>query len=222
MLRVENLLIPPVAALSFEVRPGECLGLEGRSGAGKSRLLRALADLEPSTGDVTFEGARRDETRAPDWRRMVRYLPAESGWWAPTALDHAPHGPAGQKFQRLMAALEIDSVLQTRPLETLSTGERRRIAIALALADEPRCLLLDEPTSGLDPVRTALVDELIRYQLLAGRVVVLASHDQVELGRLADRRLQLTPPDDRAPDHATPALTRAPAPVVSLAARGRR
>lgn len=194
MLRVEGLIVPPLPPLSFDVRPGECLGIEGASGAGKTRILRAIADLDATSGRVHFEGALKDELPAPEWRRLIRFVPAEPGWWAPDALGHTPPGTAGQKYRRLLADLDIGPDLFARPIEALSTGERRRIALALALADDPRCLLLDEPTAGLDPARASIVHELIRYQLLGGRVVVLASHDQGELGRLADQRLQLTPP----------------------------
>ena len=192
MLRVEKLVVAPLPPLSFEVAAGECLGLEGRSGSGKTRILRALADLDSTPGDIRLEGTRRTEVSAPEWRRRIRYVAADFGWWAATALDHAPLGPAGPKYQRLLAELDIDAATAARPIDQLSTGERRRVALALSLADDPRCLLLDEPVAGLDVARAALVDELIRYQLLAGRAVVLVSHDAAHLDRLADRRLQLT------------------------------
>ena len=194
MLRVENLIVGTLPPLSFSVKSGEILGVEGRSGSGKTRLLRAIADLDPAPGDVRLDGARREQMAAAQWRRRVRYVAAESGWWAATAHAHTPAGAAGPKYHRLLADLEIDTATAARPIDELSTGERRRIALALCLADDPRCLLLDEPTTGLDGARAALVDELIRYQALSGRVVLLVSHDAAQLDRLTQRRLQLTAP----------------------------
>ena len=76
----------------------------------------------------------------------------------------------------------------------LSGGQRQRVAIARALVLEPSVLLLDEPTSALDAASTALVEELIRFQILAGRSVMIASHDSGFVSRLAHARLQLAQP----------------------------
>ena len=196
MLRVDNLRVAPLPALSFEVAAGECLAIEGRSGSGKTRILRAIADLDPAPGHVRLEGLSRDEVSGAEWRRRVRYVPVDFGWWAPTLLAHGAQGAQGQKYRRLLSDLDIDEATARRAIELLSTGERRRAAFALSLADDPRCLLLDEPTDGLDAERAALVEELIRYQLLAGRTVVLVSHETGLLDRLATSRLQLTAPID--------------------------
>jgi ATPase subunit of ABC transporter with duplicated ATPase domains len=94
----------------------------------------------------------------------------------------------------MMAALNLDPRLLDAPLALLSTGERQRFALIRALVDEPRVLLLDEPTAALDPANAALVEEMIRYQLLAGKSVLIASHDRGLLARLAHQRLQLARP----------------------------
>jgi ABC-type multidrug transport system ATPase subunit len=178
------------------VADGECLAVEGPSGSGKTRLLRAIADLDEAPGHVFVDGAERSETRAPKWRRRVRYASAEPAWWTATAREAFPlPGPdAVTRLDRLMSAMALNPRLLDRPLSELSTGERHRLALARAMIDEPRVLLLDEPTSGLDPQTGAMVEELIRFQLLAGRSVVLASHDQSQIERLAHARLQLAKP----------------------------
>jgi len=79
----------------------------------------------------------------------------------------------------------------SRPIAELSTGERQRLGLIRALVDEPRVLLLDEPTSALDTTSAAMVEELIKYQLLAERIVLLVSHDVAQIERLAHARLQL-------------------------------
>ena len=67
----------------------------------------------------------------------------------------------------------------------------RRLGLLRAIADDPQVLLLDEPTSALDPPTGALVEELIKFQTLVGRIVVLVSHDAAQIGRLAQSRLRL-------------------------------
>src|ERR1700748_1317894 len=69
---------------SFTVAPGECVAVRGPSGAGKTLLLRTVADLDPNEGKVELDGADRDSIPGPRWRRKVVYMPAEPGWWADT------------------------------------------------------------------------------------------------------------------------------------------
>lgn len=193
MLKIEKLKIAGLPPLSFSVAAGECMAVDGPSGSGKTRLLRAIADLDPAPGYVSHAGVDRNEMTGAAWRRIVRYVSAEPAWWAATANDHVPTA-AQHRFQRLTIQLDLAASLLDQPIEALSTGERQRLALARALADEPKVLLLDEPTGALDTARAALVEEVIRFQLLAGRVVLLVSHDAGQLDRLADARLELAPP----------------------------
>jgi ABC-type iron transport system FetAB ATPase subunit len=188
VLRIDYLAIPGLPTLTFEVAQGECMAIEGPSGSGKTRLLRAIADLDPADGYVFLEGLERREMPAPQWRRRVRYASSEPAWWAATAREHLP---ASARIERLLAALALEAPVLDRPLAELSTGERQRLGLVRALADEPAVLLLDEPTSALDGASTALADELIKFQLLAGRIVLLVSHDEGQIARLAHARLQL-------------------------------
>lgn len=188
MLRVDYLAVPGLPTLTFEVPAGECLAVEGPSGSGKSRLLRAIADLDPAGGYVSLDGVERGEMAGPQWRRQVRYASAEPAWWATTPREHFP---TGAKLDRLLSALALEPRHLDRPLAELSTGERQRLGLLRALADEPRVLLLDEPTSALDATSAAMAEELIKFQLLAERIVLLVSHDAAQIERLAHARLLL-------------------------------
>ncbi len=190
MLRVEKLKVGTLPPLSFEVPAAECLAIEGPSGSGKTRLLRAMADLDPAPGYVYLEAIERGEMSAPDWRKRVRYVGAEPGWWAGTAAAHVPPPLLG-KFERLLPGLGLATDIIDQPIAELSTGERQRLALARALLDEARVLLLDEPCAALDSQSAALVEELIRYQILSGRAVVLVSHVEGQTSRLAHARLEL-------------------------------
>ncbi len=195
MLRAERLKTAGLPPLSFEVANGECLVVEGPSGAGKTRLLRAIADLDAAPGQVFVDGAERREMAATRWRQLVRYAAAEPQWWTDTPREAMPDGPQVMaRVERMAASLGVAPELLDRPVSLLSTGERQRLALVRAVVDEPRVLLLDEPTASLDVGSAALVEELIRFQLLAGRAVVLVSHDTGLAARLAHARLQLAPP----------------------------
>lgn len=185
------------APVSFEVGDGECLAIEGASGSGKTRLLRALADLDRGRGRVFLDGVEQSELSGPAWRANMRYVGAEPGWWTETAVGSFPTDKVAQaRAMRIAAALGLDPEQAQQPLRELSTGERQRFAIARALADDPKVLLLDEPTSGLDPASATLVEEVVRFRLLAGHIVLLASHDAALLARLSDLRLTLTKPKE--------------------------
>lgn len=194
MLRVEHLKVGQLPPLSFAVAAGECLAIEGPSGSGKTRILRAIADLDVAEGQVFLDGTGRHEMPATVWRKLVRYVAAEPGWWADTPRGTLLITPQTEaRTMRLLAAVGLADEMLDRPVTMLSTGERQRLALVRALQDEPKVLLLDEPTAALDLAATALVEELVRFQLLAGRCVLVASHDGALIGRLAHARLQLGP-----------------------------
>jgi UDP-glucose/iron transport system ATP-binding protein len=194
VLRAERLKVANLPPLDFEVGDGECMGLEGPSGSGKTRVARALADLEPVEGHIFVNGAERTEVPAPAWRRLVRYVSSEPGWWTETARESFPRDPAAiSALSRLMTNLNLAPELLDKPISVLSTGERQRLALVRSLIDTPPVLVLDEPTSALDRKNTALVEEILRYQLLNGGCIILISHDRAQIDRLADLRLQLAP-----------------------------
>ena len=222
MLKIEKLNIPGLPLLSFEVAAGECMGIEGPSGSGKTRILRAVADLDPAGGYVFLEGAERVEISAPQWRRQVRYVSAEPAWWADTARQHITSQPELQRYERMAASLGIEPAALDRPIAMLSTGERLRLGLARALADEPRVILLDEPTGALDPSATALTEELIRFQILAGRAVVLVSHVPGQMARLAHKQLQLGSSNPKSPAGTPPPEQPANTPDPRLATLAER
>lgn len=207
MLRIEKLKVKPLPPMSFVVQDGECLAIEGPSGSGKTRLLRAIADLDSAPGHIFLNGAERNEMPAPEWRKCVRYASAEPVWWTATARPAfiSSQKSAHERLTRLLAALALSPKILDQPVATLSTGERQRLALIRALLDEPKVLLLDEPASALDSEASALAAELIRFQILAGRSVIVTAHEQSAVSRLAHVKLQLVrPPGARAdPSHTS-------------------
>jgi UDP-glucose/iron transport system ATP-binding protein len=186
MLSVRNLRRPGLITASFDLADGECIAVRGPSGSGKTLLLRAIADLDPNDGDVTLDGRPRSEIPAPRWRRLVTYVPAESGWWAETVGAHFQDWPGAA---HLVEAFGLPTAARDTPIQRLSTGERQRFALIRALLLHPRVLLLDEPTSGLDPDGAAAVERQVATQLDAGAGAVWVTHDAAQEKRVARRCL---------------------------------
>jgi iron complex transport system ATP-binding protein len=194
-----------VRGLDFEIRPGRVLAVLGRNGAGKSSLLHVLAGLTaPAAGEVRL--AARPLAAWP--RRELAcqlglLMQASEDPFPGTALDTAlvgrhPHiefwqweSDADRAVARdCLAAMDL-AAFDTRDVGTLSGGERRRLAIATVLAQDPQVFLLDEPIQQLDPQHQLAV--LRRFRALAddGRTVVLSLHDPGLAARFADDALLL-------------------------------
>lgn len=162
------------------------MAVRGPSGAGKSLLLRAIADLDPNDGYVALDGRQRSAMRAPDWRRQVLYVPAQSGWWADTVGEHFSDWRAAVP---LLNALALPDEAGAWPIARCSTGELARLALIRALVREPKVLLLDEPTATLDAATVKAVEALICGLIKAGTSALWVTHDPLQAARVADRSL---------------------------------
>jgi ABC-type multidrug transport system ATPase subunit len=172
--------------IDFLLRHGECVSISGKSGAGKSVLLRMLADLDPHQGDALLDGAACSGMPAPKWRRMVTYVAAGSGWWDECV---GAHFSPGTDFPTLLPSVGISAEAWAWPVARLSTGERQRLSLLRALNPENRVLLLDEPTSGLDAESTSRVEALLRGRMSTGTAILLVTHDPEQARRMASRHL---------------------------------
>src|ERR1700736_6356597 len=106
MLQVRNLRTSILKPASFSLSAGEALAVRGPSGAGKTFLLRAVADLDPNEGLVTLDGRDRSTISGPEWRRLVGYVPAEPGWWADTVGEDFGEWTAALAFVRDLGLAE--------------------------------------------------------------------------------------------------------------------
>ncbi len=189
VLRVRDLKSPLVNPLSLELRAGECLALSGPSGCGKTCLLRALADLDPSQGEVWLDGVLREEIAAPLWRRRVALLPARSAWWEDRVEDHF-----ATPQELPLARLALAQNCLSRSIAKLSSGQLQRLALLRLLANQPRVLLLDEVTASLDPENVRRVEVLIsEYCASRGAAAIWVSHDPQQISRVSRRQLVLGP-----------------------------
>ena len=179
-----------VGPFSFSAEAGEIVVLRGRSGSGKTLLLRLLADLDPGEGEVVLDGRAREDEPAAEWRRRAVYVAAEPGWWEPTAGEH--FAPAHREEAHALAEhLAVRADALTDAVARLSTGERQRLAIVRALVLRPALLLLDEPSAALDGEAVLRLEALLRERSAQGAIVLLASHDASQADRLEARTLRI-------------------------------
>jgi ABC-type iron transport system FetAB ATPase subunit len=186
-LRIHGLKSPLAGPFELDLERGGCVGITGPSGSGKSLFLRMIADLDPNEGEVRLNGVARSGLPAPEWRRQVVYVPAESGWWSDHVADHF------RKDQReaadaLAARLDLPAGILDGPVSRLSTGERQRLALIRALVAASPVLLLDEPTSALDSLGARRIEALLRERLADGAAIVLVTHDPAQADRMAGGR----------------------------------
>lgn len=179
-----------VGPVTFDLQPGECVAVMGASGAGKTLLLRLLADLDPSEGRMTLGGMERDSMAPSNWRRRVMFVPAVSGWWAATAGEHFADGTRADA-EALCRVLRLPDDIMDRQVGHLSTGEKQRLALIRATLERPDILLLDEPTSGLDPEAALAVETYLAVLLGEGTGVLFVTHDAGQAWRMASRVYQL-------------------------------
>ncbi len=184
---LKNLRYHNLAPVNLVIQNGECLGLSGPSGSGKSLLLRALADLDPHGGDVLLDEQSMMDTKPCDWRKKVGLLPAESQWWFDTVGEHFPNYD-----ETILAKIGFDKQVMGWQVSRLSSGEKQRLALLRVLMNEPRILLLDEPTANLDRRFVGTVETLLLdYKKEKNAVLLWVSHDPEQLQRVADRRFEI-------------------------------
>ena len=186
LLQVRDLQTKILQPASFSLAAGECIAVKGPSGAGKTLLLRAIADLDPNQGLVSLEGRDRLTIPGPEWRRLVGYVPAEPGWWAETVGEHFDDWIAAAA---ILTDLGFSEKAKSWPIARLSTGERLRLAVVRALIIRPKVLLLDEPTAALDAASVAAVESLLADRIRAGLAVLWVTHDAGQTRRIARRQL---------------------------------
>jgi ABC-type iron transport system FetAB ATPase subunit len=187
-LEVSGLRVGDVGPVDFSLSQRECLVLSGPSGAGKTRVLRAIADLDEHAGRIACQGIAATDLSPSQWRCRVGLLASDSQWWRDRVEEHFLVPPSQQQLE----ALDLPPALLPELVAKLSSGERQRFALLRLLANRPRVLLLDEPTANLDQDNVARVEKLVAAYMAAENAAVLwVSHDPAQGTRVAHRQLRL-------------------------------
>jgi len=191
--------------LSFEVISGEFVALLGRSGSGKTTILRLIAGLEtPDAGEIRIRGelaAKNGRNIMPPRSRNIGFVFQDLALWPHMSVSQSlafvleSNGiRGGDRTKRISEILSVCRIpdLGNRYPHQLSGGEQQRAALARALAPQPRLLLLDEPMSSLDAdLKLELAAELGAVHRTLGLTTIYVTHDVSEITPLAHRAIEL-------------------------------
>jgi len=188
-----------IQGVSLTVRPGECVALMGRNGAGKTTILRSILRLtKPRRGHVTFMGRTLDGLHTHEiTRRGIGYVPDYRGIFPSLDVDEhlqivpRPRGESTRERQdRVNAVYETFPRLAERRAmrgDRLSGGEKQMLAIGRALLAQPELLIMDEPSEGLAPVIIDSLEQTIRRVVASGTACLLVEQNYRLATALANR-----------------------------------
>jgi sodium transport system ATP-binding protein len=182
--------------ISFQAQHGEIFGLLGPNGAGKTTTLRIICTLlSPDSGTVDVLGF--DTRKAPEEvRRRIGVVTADIGVYPRLSareniayfaqLSEVPHRELRRRVDAIIERLDIGSFADQRA-ESLSSGQKQKVAIARAIVHDPQVLMFDEPTSNLDVLASREVREFMVESKGRGKCVIFSTHVMHDAERLCDR-----------------------------------
>lgn len=190
--------------VSFEIKEGEFVSVVGKSGAGKTTLVRLILGLEePTSGQVFFKNVNlidADPFEIQELRRKIggiyqdyKLLPTKTVY-ENVAYIMQVEGKENKEIEKevpkVLEVIGLKEKVNNFPNE-LSGGEQQRLAIARALVNHPDIIIADEPTGNLDPYNTYEVVSLLQKINQAGKTVILATHDREIINKLGKRVITL-------------------------------
>jgi ABC-2 type transport system ATP-binding protein len=179
-----------VDGISFEVHRGEIFGLLGPNGAGKTTTMESLEGLrDPTAGSLSI--MKVDPTHAPGRLRDLIGVQLQSSG-LPGSMTPREAMEFFCAYHQVSPRYDLLDRLglgekKTSQFSTLSTGQQRRLSLALAIAHDPPVVLLDEPTAGLDVGSRVELHEVMRELQAKGTTIILATHDMAEAEKMTDR-----------------------------------
>ncbi len=190
---------------TFSLKKGECLGLLGGSGTGKSVVLRALIGLEsPDKGEITYKKQVLSNLSEEEWfniRKEIAYVFQNGALFDSLSVYENLAFPLRRhlnlnkteitnRIQKILSDLDLSHTEELFPAE-LSGGMQKRVGLARSLMLEPEVVLFDEPTAGLDPKNTLIIQDTIIKLKRLGYTSIFVTHDMPSALRICDRILLL-------------------------------
>ncbi len=202
MIKVKNLNrsydnVAAIKNVSFQINPGEIVGLLGHNGAGKTTIMKMLTGfLEPTSGEIEIDDfpISQDPLKA---QARIGYLPENCPVWQDMSVveylefNASLRGiPSESLSEALKSAIDKTSLhtKATEKIATLSRGFRQRVGVAQALLHRPDILILDEPTNGLDPTQIRQMRSLVK-ELSKSATVIISTHVLQEVQAVCERVL---------------------------------
>lgn len=200
--------IPALANISLQIEAGQCIGIEGDNGCGKTTLIKLLnALIFPSSGTYYFDGneinrkTMKDETFAKKFHQRVGYIfqNPENQLFCSSVYEEIAFGPrqmglppdqVKKRCNDVMNLLGISSLAHRAPYH-LSGGEKKKTAVACVLSMNPDVLILDEPMNGLDKKSRQVLMQVLHGLKDSGKTLIIASHDEILLNELSDRIIRI-------------------------------
>ena len=200
--------IPALTNISLQIEAGQCIGIEGDNGCGKTTLIKLLnALIFPSSGKYYFDGneinrkTMKNETFAKKFHQRVGYIfqNPENQLFCSSVYEEIAFGPrqmglapdqVKKRCNDVMNLLGISSLADRAPYH-LSGGEKKKTTVACVLSMNPDILILDDPMNGLDKKSRQVLMQVLHGLKDSGKTLIIASHDENLLNELSDRIIKI-------------------------------